>query len=309
MLKKKAAFTLIELLVVVAIIALLISILLPSLSRARELAKRSVCASNMRGLAQGATIYSNDNEEYFPTSNFSAPSGSITTNTHSVNFIGRLSMMYTDPRSGVTVTDVHASRSMFLLIITGASTPKQFICPSSGDAEDDLRNRNSGQQIASQPGVNRFDFRGYPLLSYAYQMPFGKRGKPRTDLDPRMALMADKGPFFDAQGEIAGDQSNPDQLIPSLTDPNFGTTNAAEILRVSADRWRPYNSRNHSGEGQTIAYADGHADFQRKPIAGVNNDNIYTETQTIVDLHTSLLGLRPRDQRGPLHDTDNILIP
>ncbi|MBN1347622.1 MAG: prepilin-type N-terminal cleavage/methylation domain-containing protein [Phycisphaerae bacterium] len=54
------AFTLIELLVVVAIIALLISILLPSLSRAREMARASVCSSNMRQLYMAWTYYAQD---------------------------------------------------------------------------------------------------------------------------------------------------------------------------------------------------------------------------------------------------------
>lgn len=60
---KQRAFTLIELLVVISIIALLMAILVPSLSRAREQAKGVVCRSNLRqfGITCGAYIQDNDN--------------------------------------------------------------------------------------------------------------------------------------------------------------------------------------------------------------------------------------------------------
>lgn len=55
--RRVAAFTLIELLVVVAIIAVLLSILLPSLSRAREQAKIAVCISNLRSITLAGNQY------------------------------------------------------------------------------------------------------------------------------------------------------------------------------------------------------------------------------------------------------------
>lgn len=60
------AFTLIELLTVVAIISLLISILLPSLGRAREQAKAVHCAARLKDFANGAAAYENVNGDVLP---------------------------------------------------------------------------------------------------------------------------------------------------------------------------------------------------------------------------------------------------
>lgn len=62
----RSAFTLIELLVVVAIIMLLISILLPSLSRAREQARQVVCRGNLRSIWTGILMYTYDSRDRLP---------------------------------------------------------------------------------------------------------------------------------------------------------------------------------------------------------------------------------------------------
>jgi len=84
------AFTLIELLVVVAIIAVLLSILLPSVERARDQARQVLCLTNLRAQGQAASFYADENHDWFVRGriclaslsdlpNCSGPSGSYAT--------------------------------------------------------------------------------------------------------------------------------------------------------------------------------------------------------------------------------------
>ena len=58
---RRAGFTLVELLVVVAIIALLVALLLPTLGKAKELARRAMCATNFHSIYVVVMMYANEN--------------------------------------------------------------------------------------------------------------------------------------------------------------------------------------------------------------------------------------------------------
>jgi prepilin-type N-terminal cleavage/methylation domain-containing protein len=99
-------FTLIELLVVIAVIAILIGILLPSLGAARETARQTVCASNIRQLIVGASAYAAGERGYYSSGPF-------------------------ENRVGMSWGPMHERSWVANYIEAGIVVPGKFLCPSS----------------------------------------------------------------------------------------------------------------------------------------------------------------------------------
>ncbi len=273
--KKKKAFTLIELLVVVAIIALLISILLPSLSRARELSKRLVCAANVKGMGTAFKIYANDNDESWPVPAFDESLSSEHVKWYSKDIAvgygaatvgsdtmpGRLAQSLTGDEEASTsdgASTISVTRAMWILVRSGDVTAKSFICPSSGD------------QIDTDQNVDLYyDFKSIRAISYGYQVPFGGfSSRPSESCDPRLIVGGDRGPYY----------STDTASISAMQAPKENSNWETDILKpaLTQQQWMGYNSPNHAGEGQNVLFGDGHATFEKTPLAGIDEDNIYT---------------------------------
>jgi prepilin-type N-terminal cleavage/methylation domain-containing protein/prepilin-type processing-associated H-X9-DG protein len=153
-----AGFTLIELLVVVAIIALLISILLPALDGARKQGRAVQCAANLHHVSQAFSIYLAENQGTYPTSYL-----------YPYNAAGDW-----DPNNQPTEHPYGYLHWSWFLYAGGAVQPKAFQCPEM----------NKGGLPRTNPGPNDGDWETYPQVD---QMG-GRSGSVIDRQAPRMAF-------------------------------------------------------------------------------------------------------------------------
>ncbi|MCX7705539.1 MAG: DUF1559 domain-containing protein [bacterium] len=119
----KKGFTLIELLVVIAIIAILAAMLLPILGRARENARRAVCAANLKQIGVAIMLYANDYNEFAPNG-WGAYAGHPTNESLTCMWMVRLSKYLNGPDPSTLSGNGNAPNAADKMI-------KVFQCPTT----------------------------------------------------------------------------------------------------------------------------------------------------------------------------------
>jgi prepilin-type N-terminal cleavage/methylation domain-containing protein/prepilin-type processing-associated H-X9-DG protein len=274
---KKAGFTLVELLVVIGIIALLISILLPSLNKARETANRVKCQSNLSQIGKALLLYSNENKGAFPRTKADSTGTIDYTNGGFAD---------ADPFTSGNVVNNSIPAAMFLLIRTQDLTTEVFTCPS-GSAEKDL--------MANSAATQRSNFTGSGTgvtknVSYSFVNVYPTT--TATGLGYKTFITA-----FSSDFAIASD------IAPAAIGDAVYTAITTGVARSTMIKG---NSKNHDQDGQNVLYADGHAEFQQTPLCGTQNDNIFS-ANAVSNSNLSTTGATTTGS-DPKHAADSILL-
>jgi prepilin-type N-terminal cleavage/methylation domain-containing protein len=162
---KRRGFTLIELLIVIAIIAILATLLLPVLSKAKQRAQIAVCVSNLRQLSLAIHMYAQDWNEWLPTAK---ETGTI--------FHFRLPRDANQSWNGDYSSYGPVSSTRSLCLLTGQ------IDPTTNQIEGPVYVKNSEVFIcpASEFTASPTGFPGYTRCSYSYAPGLREKDNPET---------------------------------------------------------------------------------------------------------------------------------
>ena len=272
--QRKTAFTLVELLVVIGIIAVLISILLPTLSVAREAANKVKCAANLRQVGAAFIAYAGAHNGQFPRTLYDRGN-----NTNNLLTINTSNAGYLDPNPfavGSATGNNNVGAALFLLVKQGLLTKDVLLCPSglSGSfqvPEPDRDPANPANNLP--PDAVRSNFAqlggiGSSNLSYSIQNPYPRYEAARNGFQWSASLSSDY--------PIAADVSpnDADAVHVRAGEDKTGTAIVGGFNSASAEVYqRMLNSANHRAlmngkQGQNVLYADGHVDFTQTTWVG-----------------------------------------
>lgn len=241
---------------------------------------RAVCKANLSGIGVALDHYANVHGGGWPIPPH-APA--VATESGAVSYAPGKIGKNRERQTTAKDTEVSTTRVFYALMREHMATPAGFICLGSTDTYEGYE--------------ELWDFAHWDHCSYGFQVPFGKKGVPASDCDPRMPLAADKGPF-----SAALEHGQPNPGVPQRT------------YRDRAKYWRAWNSPNHEGEGQSVLFPDGHVEWMTRPCVGINGDNIYTRWASAdagIDANAlqRIQGTPPTSNETPWSDTDTLIYP
>ena len=267
---KRQGFTLVELLVVIAIIALLMGILMPALSRVRQLAFRLTCGTNLSGIGKAMLIYSNDYEDELPKAG--GRKNTWSNQIQAWDGITRRAAFGTGTSTSNTPGQVTVTSNFYLLVKYAEVTPKQFVCKGETDTRE-FKLSEVGEP-PNRPDfelIDAWDFGPWnrnekpsEYCSYSYHHPFNQYALTVSS-SPTMAVAADRNPWIPTP-------VSPESFADFMPDED----QIALYTNGTSDTARIGNSKAHQGDGQNVLFLDSHVNFEKRCYVGTENDNIYT---------------------------------